>query len=61
MNIKTNTMKQIHTKKITIELHYTNKEFDYLIDTIIKVDDKYHSNYHIKDTKEIHNLIKNIK
>ena len=54
-------MKQIHTKKVTIELHYTDKEFDYLIDTIIKVNDKYHSNYHIKNTKEIHNLIKNIK
>ena len=60
MNIKTYTMKKVHTKKITIELYYTDKEFDYLIDTIIKVDNEYHSNYHIKDTKEIHNLIKNI-
>jgi hypothetical protein len=54
-------MKKVHTKKVTIELYYTDQEFDYLIDTIIKVDDKYHSNYHITDTKEIHNLIKNIK
>ena len=51
----------MHTKKITIELYYTDKEFDYLIDTVIKVNDKYHSNYHIKDTKEIQKLIKNIK
>ena len=54
-------MKYKHTKKISIELYYTNKEFDYIIETIIKVNDKYHSNYHTKDTKEIHNLIKNIK
>ena len=60
-NIIKYIMKHIHTKKITIELYYTDKEFDYLIDTIIKVNNKYHSNYHIKDTKEIHNLIKNIK
>lgn len=54
-------MKKVHTKKITIELHYTDKEFDYLIDTVIKLNDKYHSNYHLTNTKEIHNLIKDIK
>jgi len=46
-------MKHIHTKKITIELFYTDKEFDYLIDTVIKLNDKYHSSYHLKNTKKI--------
>jgi hypothetical protein len=45
-------MKHIHTKKITIELFYTDKEFDYLIDTVIKLNDKYHSSYHLKNTKK---------
>ena len=54
-------MKHIHLKKITIELFYTNKEFDCLIDTVIKLNDKYHSNYHLKNTKKLHKLIKNIE
>ncbi len=54
-------MKHIHTKKITIELYYTDKEFDYLIDTVIKLNDKYHSNYHLTNTRKIHSIIKNIK
>jgi len=54
-------MKKIHTKKISIELYYTDKEFDYIIDTVVKLNDEYHSNYHITDTKDIHNIIKDIK
>ena len=54
-------MKRVHTKHITIDLHYTDKEFDYLIDVVIKLNSEYHSNYHIKDINDLPDLIKQVK
>ena len=50
-------MKRVHTKHITVDLHYTGKEFDYLIDVVIKLNGEYHSNYHIKDINDLPDIL----
>ena len=49
-----------HLKHVTIDLHYTDKEFDFTIDVIIKINNDYYSNYHIKSVEDLPSILKTL-
>jgi len=48
-------------KKINIEIWFTGSEYNDLIDTTIKVNDEYHSHYHLNNLEELTDIIKEIQ
>ena len=50
-------MKKVHTKHVRVDLHYTDKEFDFLIDVVVKLNNKQVANYHIKDINDLPDIL----
>ncbi len=50
-----------HLKHITVDLHYADKEFDFVIDVVIKLNGNYYSNYHIKDVEDLPSILQEIR
>jgi len=50
-----------HLKHLTIDLHYADKEFDFIIDAVVHLNGEYYSNYHLKDIEDLPSIIKEIR
>ncbi len=55
------TSKKGLKKHVAIELWFTDEYYEELIDTTIKVNEEFHSHYHLNDLEELTDIIKEIQ
>jgi hypothetical protein len=48
-------------KNVVIELWFTDEYYEELIDTTIKVNEEFHSHYHLNNLEELTEIIKEIQ
>jgi hypothetical protein len=49
------------TNKINIELYFTGKDTEFLIDTTITKNNKFHSHWHLESLKQLNQILRAIK
>ena len=47
-------------KKINIELYFTGQDTEFLIDTTITLNNKFHSHWHLENLKELTQILNSI-